>query len=633
MLKSSLNTALLIALLLCLLSATVLFGGVLTGYAAAWQLMVALMTLLWSAKLLFCQPVSAIWSPTHVPVALFAGYAFWRYLASPVEYDSRWEVLEVGACALVYFLVACNFYRSRDRKIAVGSLVLLAVGQAAYALWQYRAGADVVLWLDRGPTYHGRGSGTYFCPNHLAGLLEMTLCMVVARVLVRRESHAKLQSAVLVRLYGGATAALVAVGLFATWSPGAWIAGIVALLVLLLLAEIARALSQRMVLAAFLAVIVVAAGAWSLPAVRDRVRQDVQLHWGEGAGDGAMEAVAGLSGRLPLWQATLRMIRDHPLFGTGPGTWGWVHLKYRDPRVQFRPRYAHQDALQVASDYGLVGLGLVVAMLVCFYRHAWRLARGAESTEQRSFALGAMAAGAATVAHSFGDFSLHMPANALWLATLMGLTVAQSANPKAPERAELSFAGRFFLGVTLPVLAGVIALVSVRGNIGGRLTELAYDAAQRFEWSEARGWLQRALTYDAANPETHALLGDTYRMQSAEAIGPSEQPRRQELALSAVDAYQRSLALNPFQSEVLLRQAAAYELAGNAPDALRACESALMVDPNNAFNWLQLGRLYGRQGETAKAVEALRRSQRLNPAEPLAPKYLGEILARPAATR
>ncbi len=101
MLKSSLNAALLVTVLLCLLAATVLFGGVLIGYALAWQLLVALMTLLWSAKLLFCQPVSAVWSPTHVPVALFAGYAFWRYLASPVEYDSRWELFEVGACALV----------------------------------------------------------------------------------------------------------------------------------------------------------------------------------------------------------------------------------------------------------------------------------------------------------------------------------------------------------------------------------------------------------------------------------------------------------------------------------------------------------------------------------------------------
>jgi O-antigen ligase len=631
MLKSSLNASLLVALILCLLTATVLFGGVLAGYALPWQWLVALMTLLWAVKLLFCQPVSAVWSPMHVPVAMFAGYAFWRYATSPIEYDSRMETLLMGTCTLVYFLVACNFYRSRDRKIIVGALALLAAGQAAYALWQYRAEADVVLWLDRGPTYHGRGSGTFFCPNHLAGLLEMTLCLLVARVLVRRESHAKLQSAVLVRLYGGAATGLVAAGLFATWSLGGWIAAIVALLTLLLLAELARALSQRMVVAACVAVVAVGAVAWSVPQIRERIRQDAHAQWGDGASHTPLDSVSGLSGRLPLWRATLSIIRDHPMTGTGPGTWSWIHLKYRDPRVQFRPRYAHQDALQLISDYGLVGFGLAAAMLVCFYRHAWRLVCRAASTEQRSFALGTMAAVTAMVAHSLGDFSLHMPANALWMATLMGLTIAQSTDEKSPERSELSFAGRFFLGVTLPLLAVALALVSTRLNAGSWLTELGSDAAQRFEWSEARTLFRRALAYDAGNPDTHAQLGDAYRTESAELLDPSEQSRRQELALSAVDAYRQSLALNPFQSEVLLRQAAAYELAGDTAGALRAYESALSVDPNNAFNWLQLGRFYRRRGEIEKAVEALQRSRQLNNTEPIAQKYLQEIASQPAA--
>ena len=630
MLKSVLNAALLITLVLCLVAATILFGGILTEYALPWYALVVLLVTLWAMKLLLCRPVAIVWSPMHVPVALFAGYALCRYLTSPIEYESRLEAFQIGLYTLMYFVIACNFYRTRGRTVIVGALVLLAVAEAVYGLWQSRAQADIVLWLERGGQYHGRGSGTYFCPNHLAGLLEMAFGMLVARLLVSRGSDVTLQSTLVIKLYGAVAAVFVALGLLATFSRGGWIATVAALMVLLVWAKSARVLSSRMVISTLLLLAVAGTAAWSVPRIRSRIEQEVRLKWDYTPGAPPVHVVEGLAGRYPMWKATVKMIRDHPMLGTGPGTWSWLHLKYREPGLQIRPRYAHQDVLQLASDYGLVGVLLVVAILGCFYRQAWRLARYAEPAEQRSFALGASAAVTAILVHSFGDFNLHIPANALWVVTLMGLTINQSVSGKKKHRKELHRMERFYLGLMLLVAAADVAIIGVRLSFGSRFTERGYDANQRFEWEESHAWYRRALQYDAGNPETHAQIGDAYRIQSAQAESPGEQSNRQQLVLLAVEAYRRSLALNPFQSEVMLRLAAAYELAGDNPAALAVYDKALTVDPHNAFNWLRLGVFYRRIGETARAIEALQRSQRLNNLEPIAQGHIEEIAAESA---
>jgi O-antigen ligase len=632
MFKSTLTVSLLAGLLLTLYAATTLFGGVLTEFALPWYALIALVAVVWGLKALLCRPVSVTWSPMHLPVALFAGYAVWRYAVSPIEYESRLEVFQIAVYVLVYFLVACNFYRSRDRISVVIALVVLAVVESVYGMWQHRTQTDMVLWLDRGEWYHGRGSGTYFCPNHLAGLLEMAFVILAARLLVSRGPNVTIQSTLVIKLYAAVAAGFVAMGLLATLSRGGWIATVAALLALLVGAEVTRVLSSRTVIATFLLAVVAAIAAWNVPHIRARVEQDVRLQWITAASDTPIQIVEGFSGRYPIWKATVKMIRDHPIFGTGPGTWSWFHLKYREPRLQIRPHYTHQDLLQLASDYGLVGTGLVVWALICFYHQAWRLARHADSSEQRSFALGAAAAVTAILVHSLGDFNLHIPSNALWMVTLMGLTVAQSVDDRSRERIELPSIGRILIGFTSLILAAGIAFIGTRLCLASRYTARGYDASQEFEWDEAQAWYQLALRRDSGHYETHAQMGDAYRIQSSQFERDEDGSERQRMAFLSVEAYRQSLALNPFQSDVMLRLANAYELAGDLTSALHTYNQALDVDPNNAFIWLRLGVFYHRIGEKDRAIAALQRSAKLNTIEPIAQQYLEEIANEPAAT-
>src|SRR5436309_11995 len=112
---------LLAAAVLCLATATVSFGGILPEYTLPLYVLLILLAATWAIKLLMCKSVPVVWSPMHVPVVLFAGYAAWRYAVSPIEYESRLELFHVGLYTLIYFLVACNFHHARDRIVIVAT--------------------------------------------------------------------------------------------------------------------------------------------------------------------------------------------------------------------------------------------------------------------------------------------------------------------------------------------------------------------------------------------------------------------------------------------------------------------------------------------------------------------------------
>jgi cytochrome c-type biogenesis protein CcmH/NrfG len=66
-----------------------------------------------------------------------------------------------------------------------------------------------------------------------------------------------------------------------------------------------------------------------------------------------------------------------------------------------------------------------------------------------------------------------------------------------------------------------------------------------------------------------------------------------------------------------MQQALVLEQAGALADAAAAARAATVDEPTNWRTWFVLARIDARRGETAAAVDAMRRAQRLNPRSPL----------------
>ncbi|HEY5580183.1 MAG TPA: O-antigen ligase family protein, partial [Rhodoferax sp.] len=68
--------------------------------------------------------------------------------------------------------------------------------------------------------------------------------------------------------------------------------------------------------------------------------------------------------RILMWQATARMILDHPLAGVGAGAWEVQEPLYLDAGSQLETDYyAHNEILQLLAEYGLVGWLFLLCLL------------------------------------------------------------------------------------------------------------------------------------------------------------------------------------------------------------------------------------------------------------------------------
>jgi O-antigen ligase len=138
--------------------------------------------------------------------------------------------------------------------------------------------------------------------------------------------------------------------------------------------------------------------------------------------------VQGLSdpARLETYRSTLRMIADHPWFGTGLGTFVWSFPAYRSANASMWGIWdkAHNTPLELASD-----LGLPLACLIAF---AWLivlavLIRGVLIRRRDLIVpVGALTVAIIGLTHSLIDFSLQIPGYAIVVFALVGAGLAQS---------------------------------------------------------------------------------------------------------------------------------------------------------------------------------------------------------------
>jgi len=83
-----------------------------------------------------------------------------------------------------------------------------------------------------------------------------------------------------------------------------------------------------------------------------------------------LESPRSLQFRLLYWTGTLKMLRDQPLTGAGPGNFRQVYLQYKADESSEEIRDPHNFVLDAWSSSGLVGLSGLLLVIGCT---GWRL--------------------------------------------------------------------------------------------------------------------------------------------------------------------------------------------------------------------------------------------------------------------
>lgn len=299
-------------------------------------------------------------------------------------------------------------------------LLLLAISTGAEGLLglvQVGAGGESIFYLRNDQAY-GTATGTFVNRNHLAAMLAMMLPVIVGLLvygIVRGRHHPRRRGfafdaeAMSQRALVFGSAVLVLLCLVFTRSRAGIATAFVGLAFSSILLVRARAGLKyaNLIVAGVVVTGLVLAALIGLAPILEKWEPDQLRLSGQG--------------RLALSAATLRGAIEFLPFGSGLSTFASVFPRFQVGAFGGYIDHAHNDYMQLFMELGLAAPVIVGLLLVAY---ATRMAELLRRERGRSFTVLQIAAGVGLlpmILHSVFDFSLHMPANALWFATLAGV--------------------------------------------------------------------------------------------------------------------------------------------------------------------------------------------------------------------
>jgi tetratricopeptide (TPR) repeat protein len=286
------------------------------------------------------------------------------------------------------------------------------------------------------------------------------------------------------------------------------------------------------------------------------------------SGVASSRLLSGAGNRYDYWRVALEAFRERPLAGVGAGNYDHPYFKLR--RTSEDVRQPHSLELQVLSELGLVGAGLLALFMFGVGWGVWRTARRATaSPTAHGLAVAATGMVGAWLVHTSVDWVHLLP------------------------------------GVTAMALVAVVTLVRVTGapaqrsgsGVGRMRSRVAVAAVVAVAITVAGVSLSRQ------------GMADRYRVKAERALraDPAE-------ALRQAD---RSLRLDREGLEAYYVKAAALARF-NQPEAARATLlAAARREPGDFITWALLGDTAVRAGDLSAARRYYGRALRLNPLDPV----------------
>lgn len=216
-------------------------------------------------------------------------------------------------------------------------------------------------------------------------------------------------------------------------------------------------------------------------------------------------------GRYQFWETSLEAFGEHPIRGSGAGTWEYWWAREGALDLPFYVRNAHSLFMDTIAELGIVGLLLILAFIgypITVGVQRWRYADPAG----RAFAAALLAVLVVIGVGLALDWAWKLPAvGGLWVLTVALLT-GSAASPETPTRAELRSdryrMNRYSIGSALVVLAWLAIVAEAIPMVSSLKIEQSQAAARAGRLDEALKAAQTAATIQpwAARPKIQLAL-------------------------------------------------------------------------------------------------------------------------------
>ncbi|MDY6838819.1 MAG: O-antigen ligase family protein [Thermodesulfobacteriota bacterium] len=364
------------------------------------------------------------------------------YHFSLYRYATVQSLMMVLAILYFYFLLLYSIKGRSQLKSSVKWVLYLGLAVCIYGLFEKLSGHGHILWW-RHQTQHGfRVFGTFINPNHFAFFLNLILCLLFGHLYAlmgRRERNRYDRARGLFRafmenepgtheiVFLSFCFGVMVVTVIMTGSRAAVFSLALSMCVILILLFVKTRKRSLFFLIGALFLIVLVCG--------QRIGIEKTINRFEAL---SKEGIFQQE-RMVHNRAVFPIIKEYPLLGTGLGTFEHVYPRYQPAQARGYRRELHNDWLQLLVETGGVGFLTVLVGFIALMKRFLGLWWKRRDPFAVGVGMGCIGGLVAAAVHSLFDFSLHIPANALTLATVVAMGFLALHSKKHSHRTPFTY--------------------------------------------------------------------------------------------------------------------------------------------------------------------------------------------------
>lgn len=313
--------------------------GKLALLGAVWDKLILIFLAAWAVKA-YLEGTRIEQEPYHKILKLFLALGVVYVFINLSDFSIGFEGFRaVYLYSLYAFILPLVVKQETAMKLIRASLYCLLL-ISLYGIYQFIVKTHIPSnWVDAAETVRTRVFTVFGSPNIMGSYTVLMFPIAAGMALTVRSTKG--------RFFYAFIAAITAASLAFTYTRGAWMALLVALLV------VSALLDKRLLI-----LILVACGAaMLLHPIRQRVTElFTPLYWMKASSDG----------RIYRWLTTYDIIRENPLFGHGLGHYGGAVAARHYDTIYVDNYYA-----KTMAEMGLLGLGMMLTLFVTLLRNLY----------------------------------------------------------------------------------------------------------------------------------------------------------------------------------------------------------------------------------------------------------------------
>jgi len=390
----------------------------------------------WAIKMISREEIKFTPTPLNLPIISFIAICTLSLIWSNTFFTSLKELPLFLIGPLLYFVIVNNIRDKKQISRLLGVAILVGTVFGIYGIFQYN-GIDFSFWVNNIGRHHV--FGLFGNVNYFAEYLIVPLPLAISLFFVTKNRNRKI-----LLLIG-----ILAMGttLMLTFTRGSYLAIGISSIFMFFLFLLSKGKSfikeNKKLFMIILIVIIVAVSLFIIPTPLNKSGTAISKIKGRVSISVLMNEFSS-GRRITIWKFTGMMIKDHPILGSGIGTYKYNTLRYQakffeqgDNRSIYPYGFAdkaHNEYLQLWAELGTIGLAIFLWLIIAYFNYGIRYLKREEDEQKQGIMIGLMGAVAAVLVDGIFGFPLHLPATIVlfWLA--IGLTAVMGIEKNVNKR-------------------------------------------------------------------------------------------------------------------------------------------------------------------------------------------------------